>query len=545
MLVRMAAAAQRLGSPCASILAHLEVGRRACYERGVRTPWLLALCCPWIGACGAGGGPIDAGPDGPPPMFLTMTPGVAFEGQRQAAMEIRSDGTVDLTAAIVEVGAGLGLEGVVIDQARCSRLRCGVVLHVDDLTPNAGQPLPSVLHSNVGRLRITTAAGTWQSTLRVSILDVIENPGGVARVGGAVFGASMNVAASAAFFGQDAGEVVRWVVVGDAVFHGSLDVSGASGATGGIAVAGGGRGGAGFAGAIGAAGVGFGAGGGGGIDLGGAAGGGGAGYAEAGVSGQGFGIAAGGSPGSTYGLAHLEDLFAWTPAPVGGSGGGAGGGVASEAGGRGGAGGGGFALVVLGRLDLGGASFAARGGDGADPVQAGGGGGGSGGAITIAAREVVGVATVDVGAGAGGTGGAAGSPGGAGGAGRARVDLPTFGAVGVVAGLRQMGPVADMATLVLLPSASPLAIRGWAPAGSTVAVTNVDSGASARATAAADGTFTVDMPLTPGRNSLVVTALLGGVSYTGYVGNALRFDPVCDECFESARIDVVYVPPVE
>ncbi len=485
---------------------------------------LLAGCSDFEGA-----GPTDAGTDpdaspdaggedsGPSLPRISAQPASTLEGAQRAAVDVFGEG-FDMTGAVVTTPPEE--DSVEILEQRCNAVRCGLVVAARDTVPNDGRySFPVPLHSELRNLHIAVGASEYLAPFTVFWLDDITHPGGgdPRGVRGTIFASSMNVAPDGVFEPSAAGsETVRWFVVGDALFRGSIDFSGApaAGGTPGPALGGGGAGGAPGAAAPGT---------GGGSD------GGGGGYGTAGTDGAGTG-------GRVWGDADVSCLVD-DDDRCGGSGGGGG------ASGGGGGGGGGILLAVLGDLDANGASLVSRGGAGA----ADGGGGGSGGAILVAANRILGRMTLDA------AGGAGAGTGGLGGDGRVRVDEGTAAGADLDrTGVAYRGAAIDFDSLDLVPSDPDLTLPGNGEPGATVEIRVCGPTGEGQFTCAGgvttsgivdvDGRFSVDVTLRPGLNRLYTRQRLGGTTTPSLAGNAFDFT---DQNFNGVRVDVVLVSESE
>jgi hypothetical protein len=290
---------------------------------------------------GCGGAPVTAMPDaGPAALLGTVDNIVSFEGQHAFVTLVHAP--IALEGAHVTLPAELDVREV-----RCAGSACAIVAEVLDTTPSTGTPIPSPIDALVRQIAIEVGSDRVLATVNVMPLDQISNVGSAATVQGTYFASSVEATGGAMFRGAAGGDPIRWLVFGDVLLNGAIDVS----AMGSVAGAGGFDGGE-----IGAAATGEGAG------------------------------AVGEGGGSAWAAGCAADFFATE------CGGGGGGGDGMTAGGGGG---GAVALVSLGRITFDG-DVTARGGDGA--------GGGAGGRVLVSGVAIVSAPTVDTSGGAGAAG---------------------------------------------------------------------------------------------------------------------------------------------
>lgn len=456
---------------------------------------------------------LALGCDGPPPVTPEEDGGVSFgiastaqivawEGQTRFVTVLTGQDGEPLEGATVEVADPSGPLQIV--EQRCAE-QCAVVLRILDQAPNTGDAIPPPIAGKDALLNVRIPnAAPQRALLRVMPLDTITGGGAEPiAVGGVRLASSAAMTPGTTFVGRPAGEPIRWVIFGDAVFGGTIDVS-ASGVTAGPGGYDGGD----------AGGDGRGPGGGGAGASGAGAGGGG--HATEGAAGAGPGGEAGGggAGGPLDGAYCALDFFA--DFGCGGSGGGG-------AEGEGGGGGGTLAIVSLATLDLEDATLRSVGGDGA-----GNGGGGAGGAIALAAPSLR-APTVEL------TGGAGDGHGGAGGDGVLEVQAPDDAPAGARA-----GPAVDLESVPAIVDQSLLTLEGRAAPDAQVTVEIVD-GASVQGVADSTGAFSIAVELSPGLNRLRVVQ---DGTVRSWVGTSIELEsreagsprPV------GALIDVAYLP---
>ncbi len=445
-------------------------------------------------------------PDSGPLLGIASTAQiVAWEGQGRFVTVLSRETGESLEGATVSAADPSGpLE--VVDQ-RCTGTRCGVVLAIHDQIRNTGHAVPAPIDAAMAYLAVQRPGDPeLRALLQVMPLDTIDGSSGTLTTGGVRFASSAQMAAGT-FAGQPNGDPIRWVIFGDAQLGGTLDVSadgtsaGPGGYAGGAATTDGSGPGAGGAGGSGA-------------------GGGGGGFGTDGTAGQGAGgePAGGGAGGAANGDAACAfDFFA--QGPCGGSGGGGGDDT-------GGGGGGALAIVTLGTLDLSGATLRSGGGAGS-----GGGGGGAGGAIAVSASAWQSPAGFDV------TGGAGDTPGGAGGDGLVYVGVPT-----VTPSVGRQGAAVDLSTVPSITEQSPITLSGTAVPNATVIIETTD-GIRTQTTAGADGTFRLDVDLTPGLNRLRVIMDQGTGEERSWVGTSIELQRRGTQTLPiGALVDIAYVP---
>lgn len=416
-----------------------------------RRAWAIALAA----IAGCAGPPAVTGHDaGPSAQLGTVDNIVAFEGQHAFVTLVHAP--VDLTGARLTLPPELDVR-----ELRCVGSMCAIVAEVLDTTPSTGTPVPPPIDAMVRQIVLETDADRVTATVSVVPLDRIESSGGVGSVQGTYFASSVD-APMANFVGVSGGQPIRWLVFGDVLLHGTVDVSGAG------SVAGcGGLDGA----PIGAAATGEGAGGDG-------AGGGSA------IAGIGPGATAGGA---AWAIGCASDFFARE------CGGGGGGGDAATAGGGGG---GAFALVSLGRVAFEG-SVDAHGSDGA--------GGGGGGRAIVSGIALDTAPVVDVGGGSG-------------------TDDANGGAGEVAAGLEtSLGLDLDHPSFIL--DTPDYALDGQAPAGAVLRAETVDGVDLGSATAGSDGAFHLAMTLPAGFSRVrVYVTEADGMERRAFVGNHVELE---------------------
>lgn len=426
----------------------------------------------------------DGGP--PPPPAAFASPNVAYEGQQRFVTSITSPG-LDLSAAVVsELVPGGALELV---EVHCNATRCGVHLRIRDTRSNAEvpDPVPAPISNRNEFLELRVGDQVRRAVITVWPTQQLSGMG-TASLRDALLASGGTVDATGSYVGAPIGGPVRWFSMGPLSFAGTLDVSapGAMGRVGGSA-----------GGAPGTAGAGVG---GGAPGLAGAGGGGG-GHALDGTAGDAAdGTAGGGGAGGTaYGGVNAGCLEDVGTTGCGGSGGGG-------AAGEGGAGAGSLLMVSLEPIDLSGAVFRARGGDGVS-----GGGGGSGGNVLIAAPAWTAPTTLDV------SGGAGEGLGGDGAGGYVRVDVHGASWAGAF-----MGPRLNPTSAPLF-GADTVTLRGTATPDDAVHAERADDGTRTTATAAADGSFELVVPLIGGSNRFRIIEDTAAGSVRGWIGNAFEF----------------------
>jgi hypothetical protein len=457
----------------------------------------------------------DAGGfDAPPGGWARVIPNTAFEGLNWLVIGLQSQsagGGPDLTGATVTID-DFGDE-VLISEQRCNRVRCALVIEVTEFMPPIGQPIPPPIEAQNVMLRIDPPSGEWMvGTLSVFPLDYTDHftPSMPLRFKGHYMMSSFRMTAGTRLEANDSEleSVGRLFVAGPVELAGLLDMPGgdALGTEPGLPGLGAGQGGASMAPGLGP---------GGGLAGTGGGGGGGGSYGGSGTAGdEGTGTA--GAPGDTYGSMNVECVMDAEAAHCAGSGGGGG---TSAAGGGGGSS---MLVVSLDSITLDGAVFDVSGGTGGDGDGAGG--GGSGGNIWLLAPRITGTAEIDS---RGGTGGSGASSGGTGGAGRIRIDGEKSGATLTLSpDYSFSGPVIDKTTLELIDTDGHITVTGWADEGAElrIAVDN-QSGFSDRnfdGIAGTDGTFTIEVDLSPGVSSLTLSQNLSGLVTYGFVGNTFE-----------------------
>ncbi len=453
------------------------------------------------------GGGVEAPPGG----WARIIPNTAFEGLTWLVIHIESqaiDGGPDLTGAVVSVDEYD--DEVLIREQACNRARCAIVIEVTEFIGPVGQPIPPPIDARNVMLRVQPPSGDWMiGTLAVFPLDFTDHFTDTIplRFKGHYMMSSFGMAAGTRMEVNttDLTNPGRLFVAGPIEIAGIVDLSGgdAEGGTEGIAGLGAGAGGA-----ASSAGAGPGAGLGG---SGGGAGGGGS-YGGTGLAGE-DGGGTGGAAGATYGEINIECLMDPESHNCAGSGGGG-------AGAAGGGGGSGFLLLSLDSITLTDATIDVSGGAGGDGAS--GGGGGSGGNVFLLAPTISGTATIDS---TGGSGGASG--GGAGGAGRIRLDGDLTGAdLTLQPNFYFPGPVIDKATLELIDRDGAMTVTGWASPDTELrlAVDNLSDNPDRNydTVAGSDGTFTIDINVSPGISEMSITQNVGGLVSRGFVGNTFE-----------------------
>ncbi|MBW2261058.1 MAG: hypothetical protein JRG91_03715 [Deltaproteobacteria bacterium] len=447
----------------------------------------------------------------PPGGWARIIPNTAFEGLTWLVIGIESqaiDGGPDLTGALVSVEEFS--DEVLIREQACNRARCAIVIEVTEFMGPVGQPIPPPIEAQNVMLRIEPPSGDWMvATLAVFPLDFTDHFTDTMplRLKGHYMMSSFRMAAGTRLEVNttDISNPGRLFVAGPIEIAGVVDLSGgdAEGSTEGAAGLGAGAGGA-----ASSAGVGPGAG------LGGTGGGGGGGgsYGGTGMDGE-DGGGTGGAAGASYGEINIECLMDPDSRNCAGSGGGGGGGA-------GGAGGSGFLLLSLDSITLADAVIDVSGGAGGDGAS--GGGGGSGGNAFLLAPTISGTATIDS---IGGAGGASG--GGAGGAGRIRLDSDLTGAdLTLQPNFYFPGPVIDKSSLELIDTDGAMTVSGWAEPDTELrlAVDNLSDNPDRNydVVAGSDGTFTLDINVSPGISKMILTQNVGGLISRGFVGNTFQ-----------------------
>jgi hypothetical protein len=451
------------------------------------------------------------GVEAPPGGWARIVPNTAFEGVTWLVVHIESqaiDGGPDLTGAVVSVDTYT--DEVLIRDQSCNRARCAIVIEVTEFIGPIGQPIPPPIESRNVMLRVEPPSGEWMvGTLAVFPLDFTDHHTDTIplRFKGHYMMSSFGMAAGTRMEVNttDLANPGRLFVTGPIEIAGAIDLSGgdAESSTEGIPGLGAGAGGS-----ASGAGAGPGAGLGG---TGGGAGGGGS-YGGSGLPGE-DGTGTGGAAGSTYGEVNVECLMDPDSSNCAGSGGGGGTGA-------GGGGGSGFLLLSLDSITLEDAVIDVSGGAGGDGAS--GGGGGSGGNAILLAPSISGTGTIDS---TGGDGGASG--GGAGGAGRIRLDGDLTGAdLTLQPNFHFAGPVIDKQTLELIDTDGAMTVNGWAEPDTELrlAVDNLCDNPDRNydVTSTSDGTFSVDINVSPGISEMSITQNVGGLISRGLVGNTFE-----------------------
>lgn len=470
---------------------------------------------------GRDGGPSCGSFAAAPDVFAGSS--FALEGQRAWVLSLDTRGEDNFSCAIVEPDPDFVTLG--IQAQKCNRRRCGVVLTVPDIRPNAfmgGGPLPTPEAGDAIDLTIASTNTDVSVPTRLSVLwldefDSSESAEIVPRAPVQVI-SGFRVLPGATFSVLDTAPL-RILSMSGGTFAATIDVSTEDQS----ARAGGNPGGPPFT-------RGFGPGGGGANPE---SGGGGAGHAE-----RGGGVLGGDAYGDVFASCAQDAL----DTGCGGSGGGG-------AQGPGGGGGGTVFLGALGPLNLANARFDAHGGDG---LAAGG--GGSGGNVMIAAPEWDAPEDIDVSGGQGGIDEMAGREGGDGAPGRVRIDVPGVDYEGAALGLTV--EVSSTPGDFLVESAD-IVIRGEAQPGSVVCATDIvqvedfdvpaiDAMVCARQFVGEGGTYEIPITLRPGLNRfLVQSGSFDGV-VNSWNGNNVVFEAVDDQLFPiGATVDYVFVPDFE
>lgn len=431
------------------------------------------------------------------------TPDLAWEGQPRFVTVLRSESGESFEGATVELVDPAGPLQIV--EQRCAA-ECAVVLRIHDRTTNTGESFPSPSAAAEAYLDVRIPdAPPKRALVRVMPLDTVtEEDLEVAQSGGLRLASSVHFGPSTALAGSPGGTPIRWLVFGDVVAGGTIDVS-ARGAMPGPGGYGGGQaeedgrgpggGGAGIAGA----------------------GGGGGGHGSEGMAGAGSGDepGGGGAGGFVDGTSCALDFA--VEFGCGGSGGGGGEG-------EGGGGGGTIAIVSLSELDLSNASVRSVGGDGSN-----GGGGGAGGAIALAAPTLH-LPEIEL---AGGSGDGRGGAGG-----RGVLEVQT--AEGALDGEVRAGPAVDLEGVALITDRARVKLDGRAAPDSLISVELID-GETFHTVADVDGTFSLDVELRPGLNRMRVVQD-GGIR--SWVGTSIEMDVHAGEASRptGALLDIAYLP---
>ena len=148
-------------------------GEDVMLERRVPVVLASALALVLAEACGGGGGePQDAAVDydiveiEAPAGYATVTPNSAFEGTRWLVADIAAgEPGADFSGALVFEPEGMTFLHLL--EQRCNRVRCGVVMSIDEYLDSTAQPIPRPIDSDTVQLRIETAEETWEATLTI------------------------------------------------------------------------------------------------------------------------------------------------------------------------------------------------------------------------------------------------------------------------------------------------------------------------------------------------------------------------------------------